>query len=35
MMKHIPKSYADKGKWLTEGTACGLSLDEQSGVGNH
>jgi len=35
MMKHNPKSDEDRGKWLTEGTACGLSLDEQSGVGNH
>jgi len=31
--KHIPKSDEDRGKWLTEGTAFGLPLDEQSGVG--
>jgi len=35
MMKHIPKSYEDRGKWLTEGTARGIPLDERSGVGNH
>jgi len=27
MMKNIPKSDEDRGKWLTEGTACGLPLE--------
>gem|GEM_PF-4107484 len=26
MIKHNPKS--DEGKWLTEGTACGLPLEQ-------
>ena len=34
MMKNIPKSDEDRGKWLAEGTACGLPLDERSVVGN-